>query len=666
MISVASAIAMVLINIVAFVILFKCILSRRNFCFVCAGFAILLYGFFVYLLAGRSGDECSVLHPLAAAVNQSLSAFWPSRGGYDKSYLDSWFYWLFHSLVLLYVGLAIIAILWKSLFNSLSVIIRLGIFNKETNVFWDFCDEARWMASTIKDGSSVVFALREESRTFVGQVSDAVSKLLNDGFKWVYAAPGRASWLSSANRHFFLGPNGHENVSGAKELVASYHGKDCIKVFVRISAAADDDVLYAWADKLNEEKGGTVEIIVVREESIVSTKFLREHSMLDCPGINREKVKGVVSGKFRMLVIGFGTQGERLLADSICDAQFVDVDSKPIPMEFVAIDRDESSFGWFKANCGEACGRYGIRFVKLEAGTEKFWKWLEDEPEFTRIVVCLNDDRENISLAHDISRLYKLRHWELWRNYRKPGQAIVYARVRGALISQYVSTTYDNKDVPFLPFGSMKDIYDAKFIMYSKWRQAAVWVNALYVNPKEENENVAEANWLKRCSLDKESSFASAFHQRNLLRLIRYEIVDADVCAGGEDNKADRDSASEAEKQHKDIFSRIEHLRWMAFHFVRGIECWCPSVDELRALARYDNGKRRQVKPNMLLKGSVRHVHAALRDFDDLPEVDAVFDAVNLENGQNAYPRLQDYDNALTCGFEALKKAGFEIRKENA
>ena len=654
-----------LISIGMFVFLFNCIIRRRILIFVCAGFAILLFGCIVYLICGKSGIcDNSGTHPLAQAINQTLSSFWPSRGGYDRPYRDSWCYWFFHLLAIMYVGVVLVAILGKSLCNWLLARCRLFMHKEETNVFWDFCDEARWVASTIKDKSSVVFALREGSRVLVGDTTVAVSNLLKDGFRWVYASPGRTKWLSSADRHFFLGANGHENVSGARELVESYHGKSPIKVFVRISAMADDDVLYSWADMLNKDKGGRVEIIVVREESIVSTMFLQTHPMLDCPGIKRfpDAPKGFVAGRFRTLVIGFGAQGERLLADSVCDAQFVDESNRQIPMEFVVVDKDESSFGWFRANCVEACRRYGIRFEKMEAGAEAFWTWLKGDAAFNRIIVCTKDDRENISLAHDISRLYKLRHWKLWRDSNKAGRTIVYARVRNALISQYVSETYGPDKAPFLPFGSMKEIYNAKFLLENKWWRAGIWVNALYRNPNEEDEKKAADNWLGASSFDRESSFASAFHQRNLLRLIGYEIVNASA-VNDENNTAVWNAASEEERLHQDTFSRIEHLRWMAFHFVRGIESWRPPVEELRALVHSDDGSKQQAKPNMLLKTSERHVHAALRDFDDLPEVDTLFDMVNRENNQELHGRLQDYDKALTYGFKALKKADMGICK---
>ena len=65
----------------------------------------------------------------------------------------------------------------------------------------------------------------------------------------------------------------------------------------------------------------------------------------------------------------------------------------------------------------------------------------------------------------------------------------------------------------------------------------------------------------------------------------------------------------------------------------------------------------------MLLKSGERYVHAALREFDELPQVDALFKSVNLDNGQKPDAPLQDKDIDLTYGFNALREAGFSICK---
>lgn len=673
---------------------------------VCIGLIIFFFGCWVYLADGNGTimrdcdnyscqtnrstcacvlnvaqkDEHSVNLSLGS-ISRSISSFWPSRGGYEPEYSHSVCYWIFHLLTLVYISVMIIAVLGFNAVNKLFARIRLlscGKLGKETNVFWDFGNEARWLAESMDDKHKVLFALRENKISFFNMKSDeSAETLTRDGFRWVYAAPGRTGWIASAERHFFLSSNGHENVSGAQELIKTYAGKRKIKVFVRISAAADDDVLYAWADKMNAKKRN-VEVIVIREEAIVSSKFLEDHSMLDCPKIKiyPDVPQTVVDGQFRLLIIGFGNQGERLMNDSICDAQYLDVDGTSVPMEVKVVDRDEVSFGWYKGNCQTACSRYGIDFEKLNAQKEEFWDWLKKQETFSRIIVCTGDDRLNISIAHDISKLYRVVHADMWQVYKKTKQAIVYARVRDALINQYVNTTYDGEDVPFLTFGSMNDIYNACVLIEGKWWKAAEFLNWLYYGDDKNKITRIDA-WRYASSLDKESSFASVFHQRNLLRIMGYELG-KEKNLGYDVIESNWWSMGMERDECKVRLARIEHLRWMAFHFVRGIECWQPTEDELRIFgqeelkrskSKYDvmtseeKKKEALVKPNMLLKTGRKWLHAALVEFDLLPLVDALFNNINKEFGFKANSNLQNKDYDLTNGFEAIRMAKLDIKR---
>ena len=649
--------------------------SRRKM--ICIGLVLILFG-----CLGYSDIESWLGNPFMSVCN-AFQAFFPSRGEYDdgtavKS-LPLWrvcAYWIFQYVVLVYSLSIVVAFFGIEFVNTIVVKWRIRK-RRQVNVFWDFSNEARWLAEKIMSGdgaetkpgddsNSIVFALRESKRSWLrAQDTETVQVLAKEGWKWLYGAPGKARFLNGAKRHFFLSPNGHENVAGANALVKSYNGTNSIKVYVRVDSAADDNVLYAWADKLNRE-GHNIEVIVVREEAIVSYRFLWEHPMLDCPGIQiyPQVPKAVVEGRFRLLIIGFGNQGERLMSDSICDAQFLGSDDeredkrddKSVPIEISVVDRDEASFGWYEGNCLSACKNYGIQFTKLDVEKREFWDWLRAEKQFNRIIVCTRDDRLNISVAHDISKWYKVNHANMWQSYRKPGQAIVYARVRDALISQYVNATYDGEVAPFMTFGSIEDIYD-RALVDNKWWRAAIWLNGLYKEAKGPDE--ADEKWREARSFDRESSFASAFHQRNLLRLAGYKIVDerrggGTAAALTEQNWAD--VLGDDKSNCWDAFGRIEHLRWMAFHLVRGIERWCPTEKELRDL----KAEGRKIKANMFLKTGERPVHAALVKFDELPKVDALFNGVD----ESCNSHLQDYDNALTYGFEAIRAAGFDIVKE--
>lgn len=686
----------ILVAVVVGVGLLWLVARRHVFLIIGIGVVIFLLGCFAYMDDSQADNykivsemcDCGCVSPPFAdkpawyrgfnAVNQSLSTFWPSRGTYDgEPRGNPWVYWIFHTFAISYVSFILFAIFGLELANNLFIRfwtfwVRRHLFNKNVNVFWDYSNEARWLAESIGDKSVVVFALRETDRTWLGMhKSEAVNMLSKDGYKWTYATPGIAKWLNRASRHFFLGANGHENVSGAETFIKGYDGKAPIKVFVRISATADDDVLYDWADNLNKGKA-SVEVVVLREAAIVSSRFLRDHPMLDCPGVDIGP-NLAVNGQFRVLIVGFGTQGERLMDDMICDAQFIDLAESRVPIEVDVVDRDQTSFGWFKGNCQTACKRFNMHFHHLDAGTERFWRWLKTRGAYGRILVCTKDDRENISIAHDISRLYRTHYHDFWKSYKREGQSIIYARVRDEFINDYVATTYENSDAPFMTFGSMKSIYRFSVLGEGKWWYAARLLNLLYLNPNEElNVEAAEKAWHDVKSFDRESSFASVFHQRNLLRLLGFTLYgDEWSDGGGTVANGDWDAVDSVHNNHKIKLAKIEHLRWMAFHLVRGIECWNATDPELRSIGRQklaaspDDAAKMDavVTPNMLLKKRRKWLHAALVEFDDLPDVDDLFNKVNHDMGFKAKSRLQDKDITLTNGLKALRGAHFLVKR---
>ena len=211
------------------------------------------------------------------------------------------------------------------------------------------------MAHAIKnaDGrSSVVFALRE-GRTpwFSMKLSDAVHALALEGWKWIYGAPGRIALLNGATQHFFLGPNGHENVSGAESLISALAGirtdsgakDELVKVYVRVHSLAHDDIIFRWADSWNTREELNVEVVILREESIVSRDFLFEYPMLDCPDIVRDTKTARVKGEFKILLVGFGAQGRTLLNDMICDAQYLDNEGNRLRIKADVVDKDANA-----------------------------------------------------------------------------------------------------------------------------------------------------------------------------------------------------------------------------------------------------------------------------------------------------------------------------------
>jgi len=651
-----------------------------------------------------------------ASVNKSLSSFFPSRGGYDDGGegVDGGMaicYWLFHYFALLYMVSIFAAIFGVEIINGIKVdmkyyctLPRLQLRFKRAfrpnalNVFWDACDEACMlcenalaaMSPSIKK-NSIVFVLSETSRSWFRLKDDdnVVRKLMRKGWTWIVGDVERPYSLIGASRHFFLGPDGHENVSRAESLlkqlekkVPNLHcgkhgaagGYPGISVYVRAWPEADDDILYKWADEWNRKlvkNDICVAVEIVREECIASRRFLLDHPMLDCPDVKVDTVHATVSGEFRLLVLGFGVQGERLMSDMICDAQFVEGKNKSVPIFVDVVDSSHASFGWFKENCRDAVDRYNIKFSRMDVRSPFFWQWLErKERAYNRIVICTQDDALNVSLANDIANYYGVR----FRKSAKTLRDTIFARARKAELARSLKDSLDEDSRSYRIFGSLEDIYTEEALLNDRWNDGAIVVNGIW-NVRYEKDYKKGSDpleyykthggkaygwrcWRATSTFNRESSRAALFHQRNLLRLMGYGISAVnDGCTTCDPVELARVKTAVCDDSHLNNLSESEHMRWMAFHFVRGWKRWNPSRDEIEQLAVV----KKRVEPSSMKRHA--RLHAALVDFDKLGKVDAAFNAVNKMNGMEEVHSAEK-DDDIVYGLDAIFESGFTVIKE--
>ena len=603
------------------------------------GLVILGFGYLVYLK--HPSDVTNHME----AFSSALSSFFPSRGQYDRECVNSVCYWIFHVCAIVYVSAIIVALFGIESINRIRLRTR-RVLGMSVNVFWGYSDEAKIIASGVDEGKgSVVFVMPERRRWTSLCDNEDIHEVAWSGWKWILGRPGGVKWLSSAKRHFFIGRDGHKNVEDAEALIRSYRGLHTISVYVRIGATADDDVLFKWADKWNKEKN--VEVVIVREESLVSRRLLFDNPMLCCPGIAVDTSKAVVSGDFKVLLLGFGSQGKMLLNDIICDSQYLDSSGNAIHFEAHVFDQNILAYGEYEELCQDAVSRYNINFECIQIGSALFWQRFKAEMKkcpYNRVVVCMRDDRENIRVATNIAHIYKGMNL-------KPNN-IVFARIRNSLIDAYVESTF-GEDVSkrmFTSFGAMRDTYSFGNIVTRKWEKGAVWINGDWGIERDEEHDEAKdiAAWKSTSFFNKESSRASFFYQRNILRLIGYKVdetSDDNTCF----NEGDR-------LNHLEVLAENEHLRWMAFHFVRGIKTWTPSKEEIREVA---NRTGKKVKHNMI---ESLNAHADLVPYKELPKVDELFNQVNEEFGYGRGINTQDKDKGfIRCA--AMKCSGLGIRK---
>ena len=614
---------------------------------------MVLLGLFLLMVGCAAySNKVGFLEPVCNA----MSSFFLSRGEYDwpspsnSSAVIRMLYGLFHVLVVGYMLSLLLAFFGIELVNRLFVSCR-ALFRRPINVFWGCSEESQCIAESMvgAERRSVVFALHETKASWMRiQEAESVHVLSRAGWKWVRDYPGRCRLLLRAERHFFLGSDGQANVADAEAVIRRIRGNGRqVKLYVRVGTSSEYNVLYKWADRWNNVEDGCIEVVIVSEDAMVSRRFLMRHPMLQCPRISIDTKKATVAGDFKVLVLGFGSQGKTILNDMICDSQYLASDKTSVPFEAHVFDKDSSSYGTYEEMCREAVSRYHIKFHNVEVGTSDFWRLFQAEMAlrpYNRVVVCLRDDKESMTVACNVTRIY--------REMRISPDGVIFARIRNSLVGACVDSTFrhDESWRMFTPFGTMNETYSFGNIVTRKWEKGALWLNGDYnKRPNETHDASLDAVlWRKTSSFSKESSRASFFHQRNLLRLIGYRVDEAD-----DHNECFKDDDP---RNHLDILAEDEHLRWMAFHFVRGVQTWNPPDFEIEEKIRR-TGKA--ASHNAIAD---INAHADLVDYSGLPNVDEKFDAANARFGFFSSKTTQEKDKGFIRS-EAMRQSGIGIRK---
>lgn len=561
----------------------------------------------------------------------------------------SLFLWILRLATLIYIVATIIVIFCSELSNRLIVWVRLftKAWANDTHIFWGESSNGLQLAKSICGGKSgfvnstkIAFVIPTRRTALLSARNDsAIAQVSKAGFLWLFSSDANYKCLARAGYHYFTGDKSFDNVLGATRLIRALQkiGKpQKLTVYVSIDSIAKDDLITRWADGINKSSSN-VEVVLIRRESLIAKKFLLEHPMLLSPGIRIHRKTATVNGDFAILLIGFGVQGKILLNDLVCDAQCSDRQGNRVTLSVDVVDKDETTFGWFAANCKPASERFGLSFMQSDTRGKRFYEWLDSkiaERPWNRVVVCTGDDTLNISIAQDIVRLYRV--------HDKPFEGVVFAKVCAPHIKHCLNIAYGTD--AFATFGS-EPLGDVLKVL-DKWDRGAMMLNWEYSRNREE---APEATWLKTSFANRESSRAAFFGMRNVLRLVGYEICEQGNC---------RDYNALNDPVVLGTLAETEHLRWMAYLLMQGICVWKPKREALLEMARISG---EQITPNAI---QLRNKHAALVEYGELPSVDELFNGLAKTYGTMPEISLQQRDMVfIQTAVAAIEKAGLSIRR---
>lgn len=582
------------------------------------------------------------------APNRAISAFFPSRGGFERLQKEKQaVYFCFHILVLLFVAAILFSHFGREFGNIIKRLIFVFFKKQKLNVFWGLNDVGLLLAKNIintTEDEEIVFVLPIEMRFHDEQLKMARWNLDSLNVPWVFSDFNKPTKLDLyGHRHFFLNLSGAINVNYANKLYEEMKRRGIYRpnevlVYVRMSANEDDQILSAWANKVKD----CFTPIIISESDIIARKFIDSYPILDCPGVEVDTNTAKVNGECHVLLLGFGSVGSRLLREIICNGQF----EGNLDLSVDIIEENKAKIEAYKLQHKEAMAKYKINFhtdVKVDGiGYEKF---LEDNfLKYNRIIVCLGNDIVNISVAS------RLAHFVTDEGIgTKPG--VLFVHVTDANNYLY----FDAKS-----FGYLDDIYSFKSIDYStieemakifhwewvkgkeiddtkdyKWsdvlseismaentpvariRKIIGYVPSTTINKKACLKKLIDITWSKASFAKKLSSRAAAFGEKNSVRLLGFELVrDSNGChvvSEVEFNNAIKRLSGGSPDTCLAVLARNEHLRWNAYHRMLGYSKW--------DMVRPDINKLENKEANQL---DTFWKHACIADFDDLPKVDVV------------------------------------------
>ncbi len=531
-------------------------------------------------LKSKSGDENGITRETAAVV-----------------------YHIFHLLVYWYMGLLLISFLGQRLSNKLYVGGYWGMWptRKKRYVFWGYSKRAMMLAKSIhKDtGGKCLIQISkdlapEDMRKYIDEIEEAgLDWNLTDLDYYEKDNDAKVNAFSNVENHFFISSDPTTNMKLAIGFVDRIKRKEgrLNKVYVLIDEGEICDAINHWADGVN--KSGICSVYLMNEQKLIAQEFIINHPMLNAPDIEVDKTttcwvrrKSAPESnplKFKVLILGFGWRGRELLKNIVADAQYVDTTFAADIVECAPL-----KYSRFRAQCPDACKKYELSFYPYNVKSGKFGKWITEEEKeggkprlttYDRIVVCMSQDSLNIETAFYLQTLAKEVGCSL--------EGVLYACVKDP-----TAYTKGRQTSIIRYFGNLKSIYSAGTFLNNKIERAAEKLNYFWARSNSTCEGIAE-KWLETKMFDRESSRGSAIGMKNILRLLGLQSATNDFY-----------SHLEGRIQY---LAETEHLRWMAFHFMRGIRTLEFTPESKLTSAN-------QIK--------VSNKHAALIKYADLPEMD--------------------------------------------
>lgn len=350
---------------------------------------------------------------------------------------------------------------------------------------------------------------------------------------------------------------------------------------------------------------------VINNANLMARQFLTNFPTYELIDVDTDKA--ITISNYTVMIIGFGDTGEQLLLNILAQTQYENT-------EFNALVIDKNAdqlIGKFEREYSGLCKNYSIEFYDYDVNSKCFshllCKKLEDINE---IVICLASDEQNIRTGFEIKRIVS--------SYNNIATKIIIKCVKQNLFIQYLKEdTNENANIHF--FGDMQDVFTPQIIINQDLDRLAICVNDVY----GKSEPKYAKRWEDLNPFIKDSNRHSASHIFAKLHLVGLKTCEVNsIPSSAEVIKSKQQFIEYLGEERLQVLSRLEHLRWNAFHFSNG---W--DVLPLGQAANY--------------KDTEKKLHTCLVSWDALEDVSNKFNSDYQLKDRQQIEQIVDYLAAI-------------------
>ena len=319
---------------------------------------------------------------------------------------------------------------------------------------------------------------------------------------------------------------------------------------------------------------------LISENDLILRGMIIEHHPGTCSALNFNEM-ATAERSFKVMILGFGEIGKSAFERLVLNGQFLTKDDTI--MQAIIVDKEINQHKEsFRLNYPAIEVSCDVQFYELDTRCKDFYELFKTHNQIDYIVIALSSNDLNKQMANDI-RLY----------FMQSKQELPFIAVSEKNESQH----YYQPDEKIFTFGCKDHIYTYAQTICESANSVAKAIHELYGGL---------IPWHKLAWFYQESSRASADFIPAMKKM-------ADLCNGD-----------------SEILSKVEHLRWNAFHIIMGYRPI--TIKEMKQRFKdYKGEKYTQKHMDYCRRDNNAKLHACLTSWDNLNLLSTAYRQVALE-----------------------------------